>query len=76
MSAAAHKNLEQSGSIYHSVLHYKIRQPKPAPAELGPAGLTVNEPDPLELLTMTKTEFIAGRIARVYQKDLSLEPRS
>ncbi len=74
LSAATRKNLEQSGSVYRSALYYKARQPKPA--ELGPVGPAANKPNPLELLPMTKTVFISGRIARVHQKNLPLEPQS
>jgi len=74
LSATACKNLEQSGSVYCSALHYKARQPKPV--EPGPAGPAANEPDPPELPPVTRAAFMAGCIVRVYQKDLSLEPQS
>ncbi len=75
LSAAARKNLEQSGSVYRSALHYKARQLKPVPAEPGPAGPAANEPDPPELPLVTRAAFMAGCIARVYQKDLPPESR-
>src|SRR6266699_5376337 len=73
LSIAAYKNLKQSGNVYRSALHYKIRQPKPV--EPRPVGPAANEPDPPELPPVTKAAFMADRIVRVYQKDLPPEPR-
>ncbi len=74
LSATARKNLEQSGSVYYSVLHYKTRQPRLV--EPGPVGPAANEPDPPELLSVTKAMFIAGRIAKIHQKDLFFKLRN
>ncbi len=72
MFVAVCKNLEQSGSVYCSVLYYKARQSKPV--EPGPAG-PAESIDPLEMLPVIRAAFIAGRIAKIHQKDLPLEPR-
>ncbi|SRR6266699_4323046 len=73
----ARKNLKQSGSVYRSALYYKARQPKLAPAELGPSGSAVTAAESNLLLPpVTKVVFMAGRIARVHQKDLPPELRS
>jgi len=72
LSATARKNLEQSGSIYCSVLHYKTKQPKPV--EPGPAR-PAESADPPEMPSVTRATFMIGRIAKIHQKDLPLEPR-
>ncbi len=73
LSIAARKNLKQSNSIYRSALYYKARQPRPV--EPGPVRLAANEPDLPELPLITRAVFMAGRIAKIHQKDLPLELR-